>query len=130
MARAGPKTKPIPPSRWKKGQSGNPSGYPKALVEVSKAAKEYTPESMKFLGKVLRDEKESTAARLKAVEILLDRGWGRPAQTLNVRRILDYSDLTDEELLALARGAEIQAAALGCGPIIENADEPESDENG
>jgi hypothetical protein len=72
---------------WKKGQSGNPKGRPKL------------PDIREALAKVLADEKDGVTAleatlaalRAKAVrgdvraaEVLLDRAFGKAAQTMDV----------------------------------------------
>ena len=77
---------PIPNSKpFKKGQSGNPNGRPKKLPELDK-----------LLADVLGEEKDGVTAAeailrvlrakaakgdLRAAEILLDRGYGKPKQS-------------------------------------------------
>ena len=71
--------------RWKKGETGNPNGRPRKL-----------PELTKLMADILGDEKNglTTAERIlkaieakalkgdiKAAEMLLDRGYGKPKQT-------------------------------------------------
>jgi hypothetical protein len=67
-----------------KGQSGNPSGRPK-LVEgqnMRELARAQTPAAIKTLADIMGNEELSEAARVSAANSLLDRAWGRPAQTL------------------------------------------------
>jgi hypothetical protein len=46
---------------------------------------------------------KDTKARIQAIEILLERGWGRPAQELDIHDSRDdYAGLTNEELAARA----------------------------
>jgi hypothetical protein len=40
----------------------------------------YTAESIRVLASIMRQPEHSDAARLQAASILLDRGWGKPAQ--------------------------------------------------
>ena len=80
---------PPPPlhSRFKKGQTGNPKGRPKL------------PDIREALAKVLADEKDGVTAReatlralrakairgdVRAAEALLDRAFGKAAQTVDV----------------------------------------------
>ena len=77
--------KDIEKHKFKKGQTGNPNGRPKKLPELSK-----------LMADILGDEKNglTTAERIlkaieakalkgdiKAAEMLLDRGYGKPKQT-------------------------------------------------
>lgn len=104
---------PNPPkhTRFKKGQSGNPRGRPKKLPQLDT-----------LLAEVLGDEKDGVTAAeailrairakaargdVRAAEVLLDRAWGKPKQsidqTIDLRAIRQMSDA---EL-------EAQAKALG-----------------
>jgi hypothetical protein len=38
---------------------------------------------------------------VRAGELLLAYGYGRPVQTMNLRKITSVSDLTDDELVAI-----------------------------
>ena len=69
--------------RFKKGQSGNPGGRPKAIAEVRDLARAQTEESLKALVTIRDSAKAAPAARVAAANSLLDRGWGRPAQTIS-----------------------------------------------
>jgi hypothetical protein len=65
---------------FQKGQSGNPSGRSKAAREVQQAAQGYTEKSIKVLADLL--ESDSEKIRLEAAREMLDRGVGKPIQTL------------------------------------------------
>ena len=83
------KKNPIPGNKpFKKGQSGNPKGRPKKLPELDK-----------LLAEVLGSESNGTTAaeeilqklctlakkgNLRAAEILLDRGYGKPKQAVDL----------------------------------------------
>ena len=64
------------------GQSGNPSGRPKTDPRVRDAAREYTERAIAVLGAALEDEDRKV--QIRAAEVLLDRGWGKPAQAVTL----------------------------------------------
>ena len=72
---------------WKPGESGNPGGMPKGWSELKRAAREQTAEAVERLvnlmrGKDAHGEKVPARTQHAAIETLLDRGWGKPAQVI------------------------------------------------
>lgn len=105
-----------PDGTFEPGQSGNMSGRPRALVEVVRLAREATGEAIKELRRIAKKSK-SDSARVAAAQALLDRGWGKAPQTINIDETpapvkssmkFDLNKLSDEEFKAY----EMFAAAL------------------
>jgi hypothetical protein len=71
-------------AKFVKGQSGNPGGRPKQAFKLSELARTYTAEAVKTLVQIMRNKKIPAAARVTAVSALLDRGYGRPAQSIDL----------------------------------------------
>ena len=67
---------------WKKGVSGNPRGRPKASQDVAALCRIHTPECIQTLVDTMRNK--SHKDRVPAALALLDRGWGKPKQQLEV----------------------------------------------
>jgi hypothetical protein len=63
------------PGQWAPGQSGNPGGRPKGIEALARA---YTPQALEALVVALQDP----GTRVAAAVALLDRGWGKPKQTI------------------------------------------------
>jgi hypothetical protein len=69
--------------RFQPGNSGNPGGRPKEIAHLKELARQHTPEAIHILAAIMMDAKEPAAARVRAAEALLDRGWGKPAQQIS-----------------------------------------------
>ena len=94
--------------RFQPGQSGNPGGRPREVGHVRELARQRTEKAVETLETIMEDPKAPAAARVTAAQALLDRGWGRAPQTLNVGNpSKDVKDMTDEELDAQI--AEVEA---------------------
>lgn len=71
-------------AQWQPGQSGNPSGRPKdtaAMRAVKEAAQAHSLAALEVIVAALEDE--DAKIRLKAAELLLDRGIGKPTQPIS-----------------------------------------------
>ena len=94
---------------WVKGQSGNPGGRPKQIGEVRDLAREHTEEAIGTLVGIMQDEGAPASARLQAAQAILDRGWGRPSQAVEVDSrshltlvdLIEGADWEDEPVLAV-----------------------------
>ena len=107
-----------------KGRGGRPPLNLRNIPDLKTLCRRYSPKITKELYRLaLNGEAEGT--RVAAIRELYDRGYGRPPQTVNVRRITSIQDLTDEELDVLAMEAERQGITIeGTSREVE----PEKDE--
>jgi len=84
---------------FKKGQVTNPKGRPKEVAHVRELARKYTKEAISTLAQIcMSGDKDS--ARVAAAIALLDRGYGKAPQKLDVNI---FDGVADEDLLAKAR---------------------------
>lgn len=70
-----------PDGTFVEGKSPCPGGVPK---DVRKAAKKHTRVAISTLLEILQDAKAPHSARVRAAEVMLDRGWGKPQVDLAV----------------------------------------------
>jgi hypothetical protein len=56
----------------------------KTDAELRALARSYTPEGIRILAAVARDENQPGQTRINAVKMMMDRGWGRPSETHNI----------------------------------------------
>jgi hypothetical protein len=67
------------------GQSGNPGGRRRKSDDdrkVEELARAYGVEAIKTLASIMRSEKAPASARSAAAQAVLDRGFGRPLQSI------------------------------------------------
>ena len=110
-------------SPWKPGQSGNPSGRPRGTRDLSGYVLETTGGGMELVNALLsiargvmpnvpvqegsrprKDRQVRPADQLKAKEMLLDRGFGRSPQQLDIAHSVSdrpFANLSDETLMTL-----------------------------
>ena len=67
-------------AQFQPGQSGNPGGRPKGEAKVRAAAREHTETAIGVLVAAMADP--DARVRIKAAEVLLDRGYGKPTQPI------------------------------------------------
>lgn len=112
---------------WVKGSSGNPSGssiLSKARAvrkneTISQLAKHFTEDSLLVLHKIAMSDDAPAASRVSAANALLDRAWGKPAQTLEVSTkesfedhvTFDVENATTEQLEAIVAIASVDLPA-------------------
>jgi hypothetical protein len=126
-------------SPWQPGQSGNPSGRPRGtrdlagyVLETTDGGKELVDALVSIARGVMpnvavqegsrprKDQQVRPADQLKAIEMLLDRGFGRSPQQLDVAHSVSdrpLEHLSDETLRLLVENA--RQLEEGSGMVVD-----------
>ena len=126
-------------SPWQPGQSGNPSGRPKGtrdlagyVLETTDGGKELVDALVSIAKGVMpnvavqegsrtrKDQQVRPADQLKAIEMLLDRGFGRSPQQLDIAHSVTdrpLEHLSDETLRLLVENA--RQLKEGSGVVVD-----------
>ena len=126
-------------SPWKPGQSGNPSGRPKGTRDLVGYVRETTDGGKELVGAMVsiargvmpnlavqessrprKDQQVRPADQLKAIEMLLDRGFGRSPQQLDIAHSVSdrpLEHLSDETLQLLVENA--RQLKEGSGVVVD-----------
>ena len=115
-------------SPWQPGQSGNPSGRPKGTRDLAGYVLETTDGGKELVDALIciargavpnLAEQVRPADQLKAIEMLLDRGFGRSPQQLDIAHSVSgrpLEHLSDEVLMLLVENA--QQLEEGSGVVV------------
>ena len=126
-------------SPWKPCQSGNPSGRPKGtrdlagyVLETTDGGKELVDALVSIARGVMpnvpaqegsrprKDQQVRPADQLNAIEMLLDRGFGRSPQQLDIAHSVSdrpFANLPDETLMLLVENA--RQLEEGSGVVLD-----------
>jgi Family of unknown function (DUF5681) len=116
------RSRKAPSSAWKRGQSGNPGGRPKVVAEIRELARQHGHEAIQRLVALMHSSNEGVAVR--AAEALLDRGYGRPLQGLELNSVDATSQRWHVELVPTPTRESLPAngvAQLTQGPCHPSA---------
>jgi len=134
-------------SPWQPGQSGNPNGRPKGtrdlagyVLETTDGGKELVDSLLSIARGVMpnvpvqegsrsrKDQQVRPADQLKAIEMLLDRGFGRSPQQLDIAHSVSnrpLEHLSDETLrLLVENGRQLEK---GSGVVVDGDGQVVSD---
>ena len=87
--------------RFLPGASGNPSGRPRGAYALREQVREITPDVVKELFAIVRNDTKPTGGRVQAATVLLDRGFGRPPRAQPTPVTEEVSKLSDAELVEM-----------------------------
>jgi len=110
---------------FKKGQSGNPGGRPKMPEELKKAMQGLAEDAIKVLQEAMQSD--DMRARIMAASHVLDRGYGKPTQSVDLTAKTDMGAAHLEALKARMRGKqgdEVAAVAVTSASVAEDETPP------
>jgi hypothetical protein len=112
------------PKRWVKGmESPNKAGRPrtpKNIAELRELAREKTGAMLEFLANTALNAKAPIGVRVTAATEILNRGWGRPNQSLDLNHgVQDNLAALLEEIDARNKAKLIEGPIVGPALAIE-----------
>ena len=69
---------------FKKGSSGNPGGKGRMDIRFRDLAREHTDDAIAVLAEIMMNKNEKAQVRAYCANSLIDRGYGRPAQSVSI----------------------------------------------
>jgi hypothetical protein len=79
----------------------------KTSADIRSLARSHTATAVRTLAGIMKERRAPAAARVSAAIAVLDRGWGKPQQAIEVDWHQKPPDqMTDEELIARIRETE------------------------
>jgi len=125
--------------RFLKGAVANPGGRRSGGRQLRDLARTHTQEAVETLQTLMRDEDVDAKARIKAAEVLLDRGWGRapvqvetpavkPIDQMDRDELAELLGTTREQIDQMMRRAEDSGEGLSLSPriVLQQAQRGES----
>jgi hypothetical protein len=94
--------------------------------DLKAVAKEYSPEALKYFVEVLRNEKATIQQRMAAASFIIERGWGKATNNVDVS-VNVYENLSTEDLVKfITEGTTIEGELSD--PDDDDDAEAEADE--
>lgn len=84
-----------------KGRSGNPRGRPKRDHDIAELARIHAPGAITALVEIIGDRTAPASSRVMAANALLDRGFGRAPQSLEMKHTVTMADEFEAFVLRL-----------------------------
>lgn len=104
---------------WQKGQSGNPKGRPKKVLELLELARADVPEAFELARKLMKDGQADPKLRLEAARFLTSYGVGGPPKSTVL--------VDEDDEVQSAAPMDVETARQVLKLVKREADEPADD---
>ena len=94
----------------------------KAPLDIRSLARRHTESAIKTLHAIMHMKDAPPSSRVAAAQALLDRGWGKPKESVDINVRKDAAEFNDAELSAI-----IDASRSGNGVDETEDSAPQSD---
>ncbi|MFA7280833.1 MAG: hypothetical protein WC100_12120 [Sterolibacterium sp.] len=93
----------------------------KTPADIRSLARSHTDSALRTLANIMVNDEAPPAARVSAAQALLDRGWGKAAQTVDMTvKRATAKELPDDELANIAAGGSEDTASAPLDPALLN----------
>jgi hypothetical protein len=110
--------------KFQPGQSGNVRGRPKRDLDLAAEARKHAQAAIKALADIVNDTEAPPPSRISAASELLDRGYGRAAQSIDLNHTVDFSQELSDFLRRLHQQETGQVVESPCKPSLIEAVDP------
>ena len=86
--------------RFIQGVSGNPSGRPKRIEELTVTCRGLTPDAMTTVQEIMTSPDARGADRIQAARLVLEYAWGKPSQQVDIDVRQQVENMSESEINA------------------------------
>lgn len=109
--------------RFLPGAIGNPRGKALAPAQLTRLYRHYSEAAALVAVEIMMNPEAADADRLRALQFIAERGYGKPVQPVAKGKVNDFDQLSDGEISAYIRERAQQVVARPLTPEVADDDE-------
>ena len=106
------------PTRWRKGQSGNPRGRPKSDFTLRELAQKHAAEGLQRLVDIMRNPATKPETVATVVGMIWDRGFGKAPAAFDVKHEVGFTEQFEDFIRELSSGQPQKVEVIDVAPTL------------